>query len=259
MAKFNIKNLFVGKKKYVTIGAIALVVILALWMNSRKGSSGSSAANIAGVTDPNQIAAGAAAPGLTISDVQAAIQGYAEQDEERTQKQFETVYESMNKMGTSFTEALNKSNTSFTDALTKMNETNAKQFEAINSSLADINDHSAQWQTNLMAQLQAQMASMAASYSRNYSSYNTSDNYSSGSSSSGYYYSTQPGNSSQAAKNEINNSSQYSQQNKDYVNNVISVGSGTSLKEVADIGARNEQRLNEVRDILKNNPPKFQL
>lgn len=71
--------------------------------------------------------------------------------------------------------------------------------------------------------------------------------------------SQQYGNSSQQAKSEINSNSSYSDQTKNYTNNVISIGKTTTLEQVANTAERNQQQLASVQDKLKANPPKFKL
>jgi len=71
--------------------------------------------------------------------------------------------------------------------------------------------------------------------------------------------SQQYGNASQQAKNEINSSSSYSDQTKNYTNNVISIGKTTTLEQVANTAERNQQQLASVQEKLKANPPKFKL
>lgn len=173
--------MFQGKRKYYTLGAIVLVILLALYVN-RKRSSGGGVSTYG--LDPNSIAPGAGAPGLTMADVQGAIDKYGEKDAENTQKMFD-------QLSGSFTDALTKQAESQADLWNKMVESNknqfdaiGKQFEGINNSLTQINDNNAKMQESLWAQMQSSLAAMQSQFANRYQSYNTPDPYYGGGSTS---------------------------------------------------------------------------
>jgi len=60
----------------------------------------------------------------------------------------------------------------------------------------------------------------------------------------------------QKAKQAVYDNSNYSQQTKQYISGIVS-GNAGSIQNAADTAARNEQKLKEVQERLKANPPKF--
>lgn len=203
--------MFQGKRKYFAIGAVVLVVVIALIV-SRNRSSGSASAARTGL-DPNTIAPGAAAPGLTMADVQGAIDKYGEKDMENTQKMFDSLNGSFNDALTKQAEGQSnlwnkmlESNNKQFEAIGKQFEGIGKQFEGVNNSLVQINDNNAKMQQGLWESLQRSLADMEASFASRYARYNTPDPYygsssSSGSSSSG---SSSSGSSTPLQQNQNN-------------------------------------------------------
>lgn len=179
MDKF--KDLFKGKKKYVTIGAILLVVLLALFVNRNKQSGGNP--RLVGTTaDSSKIATGAGNPGLTGADIQNAIDNYDRKNQEK--------YDAMNKANM---DAMEKMSGSFADSLNKIISSNNDQFESITKHLTQVENQNKEWAAGLQNSFNDRLNSMMMQYRNNSygpMNYNSQPNYAGGygGSSDGLYY-----------------------------------------------------------------------
>ncbi|CAM2914291.1 hypothetical protein [Erysipelothrix tonsillarum] len=140
----DLKMLFQGKRKWITIGAIVLVVVLALVMRNRSSSSTTTYG-----TSVDDIARGAAAPGLTTTDIQNAISEYAEKDAEQTASMFDKITQANS------------------DALNSVVESNQKQWDAaqdqwesMGDMLADVQEQNNKNNQSLLDQLNQSMQNM---------------------------------------------------------------------------------------------------
>lgn len=205
--KIDVKMLFQGKRKYITIGAIVLVAGLAIWSNKRGGgSTGDAARPIPGGVDYSSVASGAAPPGLTIADVQSAIGDYAKKDQESTAK----MMDQMSKQNTDalsgimdgFNKAMNQQGTNFTNALDSLAKSNQAQWDQMarqqqdqwslfQRELNDLETHQKNLQTSFaeqLANMMRQQQTYSSGSSGSSSSYSGSSSRSSSSSSSSTKY-----------------------------------------------------------------------
>lgn len=144
-----LKGLFQGKKKYITIGAILLVVLLAFLSARNKQSSGGNP-RLAGTTaDSSKIATGAGNPGLTTADIQNAIDSYDKKQTEKYDAMTKANMDALEKLSSGFSDSLNKVIASNNDQIASINDRFGKQFESLTDHLTKVENQNKEWAAGL--------------------------------------------------------------------------------------------------------------
>lgn len=146
------KNLFTGKMKYVMIGGVFLVVILAFAFRSRSGSSSVSA------TDPLVIGGsggGMSGGGLTSADVDSIVGS--------------KLGTALEQQSTSFNKALSDQQASYENMFGQMNDMYLSTVNSFNDALADQRSEYSSSITNLQGMFTDQMGAMQQSYENQFS------------------------------------------------------------------------------------------
>ncbi|MEK5036415.1 hypothetical protein MKY96_33835 [Paenibacillus sp. FSL R7-0302] len=198
MAKIDMSLLFKGKRKYITIGAIALVAVLGIYQAKSSGGGGGTGLRPIDPGPAPGSSGGSGTPGVTLSDIQSAISDYAQQDQASTQKQFESLQKgtmsaiesltsgfntAMESQSSQFTKAMESQSTQLNKALTdqagqygstikQLTEYTDKMFDTFTGQLTTIQDHNTKNYASLNDKLASSLGAMTSAYETKFNQLN---------------------------------------------------------------------------------------